>query len=516
MFPAGLMEAAAAEVEQMNIGLGEDPGPVGPAFPLGGELGVAAPLRPSAKALSAPKASRAMTIQEAFAKFRLPEKLQTCYLEAIGSEDGGEEAEVAAHVPPDTIFDALGTMVTNLGKTLTPLEKGHVAKFVKALRREFVEAPPPSTGASSSTDPAPGQRIVVEMPDTSDRLPLKDLIDQTLMGTCEELTMEEIAQLRRNYVRSTGASPTNAERPTDEQLSALSFRLRPQKNGRVNPPWVEFAIWGPFSSRSARMRQFTAHVLTRDGTWSQKQLRGPTSYEQWETCWDVFACAMVMLNVASVGVLRQYAAGIRQLSARFKDDWATIFTLDEEMRAEQWDRLRQEIEDGEVAPPLGYLSENPWMSIISATRFGYLAGPRADWWREREVLLERGSRSRPNKGTGGLNALAPPPFPGWGTGGIDTEQMTIHKGGASAQLALADAPGKHANKNKKRRDGKKTQKAEVTKGGGKGGKGKIGPCHICGEYGHLKANCPKKKQSPQGAAQAQPNPSKKKGKRSQK
>ena len=123
MFPAGLMEAAAAEVEQMNIGLVEDPGAVGPVNPLG-EFGVAAPLRPSAKSLSAPKAARTMTIQDAFVKYNLPEKLQMCYLEAIGSEDGGEEAEVAAHVPPDTIFDALGTMITNVGKALTPLEKG--------------------------------------------------------------------------------------------------------------------------------------------------------------------------------------------------------------------------------------------------------------------------------------------------------------------------------------------------------------------------------------------------------
>ena len=119
-------------------------------------------------------------------------------------------------------------------------------------------------------------------------------------------------------------------------------------------------------------------MLTRDGSWTQKQLRGPSCYEQWESCWDVFACAMVMLGVATPGVLRQYASGIRQLATRFKDDWATIFTLDEEVRCEQWDRLRQEIEDGEVAPPPGYLRDFPWMSIMSATRFGYLAGPACE------------------------------------------------------------------------------------------------------------------------------------------
>ena len=61
---------------------------------------------------------------------------------------------------------------------------------------------------------------------------------------------------------------------------------------------------------------------------------------------------MVMLGVAAPGVLRQYADGIKRMACLFPDDWPTIFTLDEEMRCEQWSRLRQEIEDGDVAPLL--------------------------------------------------------------------------------------------------------------------------------------------------------------------
>ena len=73
------------------------------------------------------------------------------------------------------------------------------------------------------------------------------------------------------------------------------------------------------------------------------------------------------------------------------------------------------------------------------------------------------------------------------------------RGGAAASSSDAQAPGKNAEKNRKKKENKQLAKS---KGAGKGGKpdaSKIGPCHTCGQYGHLKANCPKNK----GKAQQQ-------------
>ena len=120
-------------------------------------------------------------------------------MEAVGSEDGSEEAEVAAHVPFETIVEALATMITNEGKTLTPLQKGHVAKFVKALRREFVDG---VAVPALVPGPAVGQNIVLQMPDTSDKLQLKDYLGQTILGSFELLPAFELTQLRRNFVRT--------------------------------------------------------------------------------------------------------------------------------------------------------------------------------------------------------------------------------------------------------------------------------------------------------------------------
>ena len=149
----------------------------------------------------------------------------------------------------------------------TLMQMGHLHKFSKQIRRAFREPvldhPPPAVPTASTTP-----NIIVQLADNSDRLCLCDVIDQTLKGTFELLPAEEIAKLRQHLVDVVGVPPLSEARPSDEQISALAHRLRVQQNGRMNPPWVEFAIFGPHGSRTTKIRQSTAHDLTRDGTWS--------------------------------------------------------------------------------------------------------------------------------------------------------------------------------------------------------------------------------------------------------
>ena len=91
---------------------------------------------------------------------------------------------------------------------------------------------------------------------------------------------------------------TDDSRPSDAQLSALAARLGPQKDGQVHAPFVEFAIFGPYDGRFAKLRAFLAQVLVRDGTWRNKMVRGPQSFAEWEASWRVYATALVMLGVA--------------------------------------------------------------------------------------------------------------------------------------------------------------------------------------------------------------------------
>ena len=356
----GQTERPTARAEAVAVGTS-----LGPSSSLGVEVGRPATPPPQV-ATSTPS-----ILNEAFVVYKLPSNLHSTFLEMIGSEDGEDDLDVVAHVPPEIITSAMDVALDRDGNLLSPLQKGHLVKFLKTLRKLYVEEP------TSAVSVAAAPNITVTVPDTSDKYHLKDYIDQTSTGVFDLLPVAELTQLRKNFNKATGASPTNAERPSDEQLSALAHKLRPQKGGHMNSPWVEFAVWGPFDGRTARMRMFTAHVLTRDGTWAHKRLRGPSSFVQWEASWDVFAAAMVMLGLAAPGVLRQYAAGIKRLDRLFPHDWPTISALDEEMRCEQWGRLRQEIVDGDENMPAGWQAESPWASIIAATRsiFWQALGP---------------------------------------------------------------------------------------------------------------------------------------------
>ena len=200
---------------------------------------------------------------------------------------------------------------------------------------------------------------------------------------------------------------------------------------------------------------------------------------------------MIMLDAAMLGQLRLYKQGIRQLADRFPKDWATISKLDETMRAERWGRLHQEILQGSVATPFGFDIKEPWGTIIAESRFGYLQGPLADWWRAEEVKLERGQAGRP----GGLPVVGPalPPLPShvnspaalqdqprWGTQARDTAtrtKPTKAQRKAQNRAAVAKAPFLRPNK-----------------GGGKGGKSKLpenyAGCWHCGSKKHLLTDCP--------------------------
>ena len=143
----------------------------------------------------------------------------------------------------------------------------------------------------------------------------------------------------------------------------------------MEAPFAEFAVFGPFDGRATKLRQFMAHVLTRDGTWAHRLLRSPPSFQQWCICWKVYANTLVMLDIAKVGQLQLYYSGIARLFNLFPRDWASIASYDEEMRAEMWPRLQQEIADGTLIAPQNHDFTRPWGTIISASRvFGFRWG----------------------------------------------------------------------------------------------------------------------------------------------
>ena len=131
-----------------------------------------------------------------------------------------------------------------LGDGVRPslFQQGRFYKFFKDLMKLVGPAAAPPSSSQELVATSAAHPFVLTIPDSSNKLPFRDVLDQTLTGTFTLLPESEIAALRKNYVDKTGMHPSKAERPSDEQLSALAAFLRNRPDGRVRPPFVEFAI----------------------------------------------------------------------------------------------------------------------------------------------------------------------------------------------------------------------------------------------------------------------------------
>ena len=301
------------------------------------------------------------------------------------------------------------------------------------------------------------------------------------------LSDDELAGLRKRFFEATGAHCLPEERPTDEQLSALAHLIRTQPGHRA-VPFVEFAVWGPFAARSAKSRVFSAHVLSREGTWQVRARTGPASFAAWEASYHVMAAAFIMLNIASPGALKAYHQAIRKLAGLYPQElWPTIASLEEEVRSERWNRVRQEIADGITAAPHNYDPAMPWQTLVAAARPYFLLGLLADWWQDRIILLDRACSTRQLP-----KPSAPSVVPGVLPSFIGQPVLPAIAGGRA--LALEDAAPTQPNHNnsaprgsRKRRNRQpapnqppaKQQKQAETR-----------TCHNCGQVGHIQANCP--------------------------
>ena len=333
------------------------------------------------------------------------------------------------------------------------------------------------------------------MAEVEDKLLLKDYLDQTLPGNFKLLHDDEIAKLRQRYFSVTGAHPPNDERPSDEQISAMAHRVRDRSGGRVWAPFAEFAVFGPFDGRPTQLRTFTAMVLNREGTWQQRSLRGPSSFAQWEASWKVYEVLLIMLDVSPPGPLKAYFQSIRRLADLYRKDWPTIACLEEEMRAEQWNRIRQEILDESSPAPSSWDPKAPWSSIIGASRPFFTQGLRTDWWNERITVLERARSHKPGDLPPSSSTL-PGALPSFVSMGIIPELAGRGAGSASSSAVVPPSPhpdaGSRRNKKRKNNQPQQQQNQPQQKKGNTGlpiAAKTDKSCWICGKQGHLARDC---------------------------
>ena len=130
------------------------------------------------------------------------------------------------------------------------MEQGRLSKLFKRIQAAYAPGAPqaapegPPAGQPSTTAVA----VAAPPPPSGPRCKFSDHLDQANDATFDLLPPDVIARLRRNYVENMGGPPSDAARPSEEQISALAARLK-----SYGSPFVDFALFGPYGSRQAAL-----------------------------------------------------------------------------------------------------------------------------------------------------------------------------------------------------------------------------------------------------------------------
>ena len=301
---------------------------------------------------------------------RLAARVSTALVEAFMMHLGADpdvDLEQLAHVPEATVTELIPRVQVE-GQPVSPLQQGQLAFFWKTLKKAVLpESPPASAGPAVWAPPPPE-------PETQKRK-IAEVLDQVDDTQFPVLSLAKITELRIVYRMVTGGDPPDHARPTAEHLSALAHRL---STGAA--PYVDFAVFGPYGKRQAKLMKFTAQVFIGNELVT-RQLRGPANHTEWKAGWAVFRSATIMLQAASPAALDSYSRGVEELVLLFPSSWGVVSMADETLRAERWELLK------ETMPTAN------WSEIISESAFG--ATTMAHWWYLHVVgPLSNGTRTK--------------------------------------------------------------------------------------------------------------------------
>ena len=388
MFGVTSFTGFSAAADGQTVSPGGVPGGMAPAEGMSPQLPLSFPPAPS---LPTPVSGVAATHREGGGTAVLPATLGGILnserkppvgfgelLAELGA-DPGDSTEDFCHIPEAEISQALDGLIVE-ECTLTSMKKASLVRYVRSIFSSMGFNPPglgsaqarqpDGQSASSSGEPpalkgAPPLELI-----PAGAVTLSQAIDQKLQGQVPLVTFTELAALRANFERVTGAAPPEQYLPTGEQLSALRGLL---SSGRV--PYVDFAVWSALGPRMAKFRKTEATIFSA-GAFVTRTVDGPGSFAEWEASWGLFSVAMVTLGAATPGTMQTYLAGMRTLLQYFPSRWGQLLSADMVIRTERWTRLR---EDFERAPPSTFSRDRPWDAVIAASAYG-VAGPNQMWW----------------------------------------------------------------------------------------------------------------------------------------
>ena len=168
-------------------------------------------------------------------------------------------------------------------------------------------------------------------------LKMASLIDQSDDSELLPPSNTQVNAWLQNYMAIMGSVPEEAEEPTANQLAALAKRVF--SDGAA--PYVDMGVWGPYERKLSKSHKCRVITPLGDGSFWQRDLPGPASYQAWLAAWRVFRSAALMLNVASLSSLEIYQRFIERLVTQWPQNWGLIYAAEDAARAERFEKLRR-------------------------------------------------------------------------------------------------------------------------------------------------------------------------------
>ena len=109
--------------------------------------------------------------------------------------------------------------------------------------------------------------------------------------------------------------------------------------------YADFALWVPFWRRMLKKKRFMGVVPDEHGELHTVEIIGPASVDAWESCYNVFITACIMLYIISAGALKRYFLLIKSFVKRFPNCWAVIYQADARMRSDKAPRIKDDLEE---------------------------------------------------------------------------------------------------------------------------------------------------------------------------
>ena len=277
-------------------------------------------------------------------------------------------------------------------RAMSAIERGQftLVRRIARLRLQLTANDDSSTsgGTVGTTLAISAAAAAPPLPLAEARIKLSVLIDTAMESELVRLPVLEIRNMYARYVSTRGAEPSEDIEPTTEQLSAVKQVLDSDL-----PPYVDFALFGPYGKRFLAKLTLAAWSYLPNGTWLRRDLPGPPTFEYWWSSFRVLRTTFLLLGAVDTELLDNYGELVRGFHNTYGHEaWFIIYMADVRMRNEHFDRSRRHVErDHDRDERAGIKSDfdlsRPWNTVFAK------AVADKDWWGDnlhRDAMLYLG------------------------------------------------------------------------------------------------------------------------------